>query len=78
MPRLTPVSYRVLECVTQLAGWKLDRHKGTSHKLYIKDGEPRPVPIPTYSEIDVDLLRKIIKQLGLSRTQYLKFLAKCK
>lgn len=78
MPRITPVHWKVLECVFLKAGFTLARHKGTSHRVYIKPGVIRPVIIPTYKEIDQDIIKSNMRSAKMSRDEYFKHLEECK
>ncbi len=73
MPRLTPVSWKVLVAVFEAAGFSKGRQRG-SHLMMIKDGILRPVVIPKYDEIGIDIIKKNLKTAGLSREQYFDFL----
>jgi predicted RNA binding protein YcfA (HicA-like mRNA interferase family) len=76
MPRLTPVHWKKLECVFLSLGFKLHRQKG-SHRAYIKPGINRPVIIPTYDAIDVDIISGLLRTAGVSREKYFRFLKEC-
>jgi len=54
MPRINPVHWKTLECIFLKAGFVFDRQKG-DHRSYVKPGCLRPVVIPKYKEIDVDI-----------------------
>lgn len=77
MPRLTPVNWKLLECVFQKAGFVFERQAG-SHRCYIKAGVARPIVIPTYKEVDVKIIKSNMKTAGLSREEYLKLLHECR
>lgn len=77
MPRLTPVNWKVLECVFQKAGFVFERQSG-SHRCYVKAGVLRPVVIPTYAEIDTEIIKSNMRTAGLSREEYFKFLQECR
>ena len=73
MPKITPVSWKVLEAVFLRAGFRFHRQKG-SHRSYIKDGILRPVVIPTYDEVPVFVIRSNLKTAGISRDEYFELL----
>jgi predicted RNA binding protein YcfA (HicA-like mRNA interferase family) len=75
MPKITPVHWRVLEKVFLTAGFRFARQEG-SHRSYIKPGIPRPIVIPTYSEIPVSIIRNNLKAAGISRDEYFRSLNK--
>lgn len=78
MSRITPVRWQVLECIFIKAGFSLDRHKGTSHRLYTKIGVPRPITIPTYREVQLDIIQSNMRTAGMTRDDYFKYLDECK
>lgn len=77
MPRLTPVHWKVLECIFEMDGFKFHRQEG-SHRAYVKKDVFRPIIIPTYPNIDVDIIRGLMRTAHMSRDRYLKLLSKCK
>ena len=78
MSRITPVSWQVLECIFKKAGFSLNRHKGSSHRLYTKTGILRPVCIPTYKEVHQDIIHSNMRTAGMTRDAYFEFLGECK
>jgi predicted RNA binding protein YcfA (HicA-like mRNA interferase family) len=50
VPRLTPIPWKVLECIFLEAGFSFER-RGGGHRVYVKPGVPRPVIIPTYRQV---------------------------
>ncbi|MBA4391615.1 MAG: hypothetical protein C0399_11875 [Syntrophus sp. (in: bacteria)] len=77
MPRITPVHWRILEKIFVLDGFVLKRQE-SSHRLYEKAGCLRPVIIPTYDEIDVEIIKSNMRTAGISRERYLELLKKAK
>ena len=77
MPRITPVHWKVLECIFQKAGFVFERQEG-SHRSYVRQGVPRPVIIPTYKEIDVDIIKSNMRTANMSRAEYFEYLKQCK
>ncbi len=77
MPRITPVRWQVLECIFKKAGFVFERQEG-SHRSYIKKGVLRPIVIPTYKEVCLDLIQSNMRTANMSRDEYFKFLKKCK
>ncbi|OGP50726.1 MAG: hypothetical protein A2Y79_02015 [Deltaproteobacteria bacterium RBG_13_43_22] len=76
MPRLTPIHWKVLECIFQRAGFVFDRQTG-DHRTYVRKGSPRPIVIPTYHEIDVDIILSNLRTAGMSREDYFNYLKDC-
>jgi len=77
MPRLTPVSWQVLECIFEKDDFVFERQKG-SHRCYSKDGCLRPVVIPVYNEIDPRVISDLLKTAGMTRKRYFELLRECK
>ena len=77
MPRITPVHWKVLECVFIKDGFKYNRHSG-DHRLYIKKDVLRPVVIPTYNAIDKDIIQSNMRTAEMSRDRYFELLTECK
>lgn len=76
MPRITPVDWRVLECVFLRAGFKFARQKG-SHRIYKRKGCWRPVVFPTPGIIEAPVIKSNLRTAGLSREEYFALLAEC-
>ncbi len=77
MPRITPVHWKVLECIFKKDGFKY-RSQAGSHRAYVKPGIERPIIIPAYNEIDADIIRGLIRTAKMSRDKYFRLLKKCK
>ncbi len=73
MPRITPVSWRVLEQVFLAAGFRFVRQQG-SHRSYVRPGTARPVVIPAHDEIPVSIIRSNLRTAGISRDEYFRLL----
>jgi len=76
MPRLIPVHWKTLECVFLADGFTFERQKG-SHRSYVKSGILRPVIIPTYAEVSVEIIKRNLRTAGMSRERYFKLLENC-
>jgi predicted RNA binding protein YcfA (HicA-like mRNA interferase family) len=76
-PRITPVHWKVLECIFQKDGFVFERQE-SSHKSYVKAGCLRPLVIPTYSEIDGDIIRGLMRTAGMTREKYFEYLRQYK
>jgi len=77
MPRITPVSWQVLEHIFLAAGFQFQRQKG-SHRSYTRPGVIRPVIIPTYKEVPVAIIRNNLKTAGITRDEYFELLDNAK
>ncbi len=76
MPRLGPVHWKKLECIFLKFGFKYKRQKG-SHRFYIKPGCIRPVCIPVYDEIDIEIIKSNMRTAKMSRDEYFRLLEEC-
>lgn len=76
-PRITPVHWKVLECVFLKAGFAFERQAG-SYRSYVRQGCLRPVIIPTYDEIDSDIILSNMRTASMTRTEYFRLLDQCK
>ena len=47
------------------AGWTVDRQVG-SHVMLVKIGYPYTLSIPQHKELGIGILKKLVKQAGLS------------
>ena len=77
MPRITPVHWKVLECVFLLAGFEFSRQEG-DHRVYVKPGVLRPVVIPAKSSLDNVIIQSNMRTAKMSRDTYFALLAACK
>jgi predicted RNA binding protein YcfA (HicA-like mRNA interferase family) len=75
-PRIAPVHWKVLECVFLKAGFAFERQSG-DHRAYVKPGCLRPVIIPTYKEVDVDIILANLRTANLTRNDYFLLLKEC-
>ena len=71
MPRITPVYWK--ERVFLTCGFRFARHEG-SHRSYVKEGNLRPIVIPTYVDVPVSIIRSNLKTAGISREEYFRLL----
>jgi predicted RNA binding protein YcfA (HicA-like mRNA interferase family) len=55
----------------------LDRGKG-DHRSYVKPGCLRPVVIPKYKEIDIDIIKSNMRTAGMRRDEFFKYLTEFK
>lgn len=71
MSRLLPVSWR--ELVKRLRGLGFDGpFQAGPHPYMVKGDLALTIPNPHPGDISVDLLARILKQAGISRTEWLK------
>ena len=77
MPRLTPVHWKILECIFLRDGFVFER-QGGDHRSYVKHGIARPIVIPTYKEIDIEIIKSNMRTARMSRRRYFELLKLCK
>lgn len=76
MSRLTPQPWRVLDCIFRKAGFTFVR-QASSHRVYEKDGVLRPLILPEYDEVGVEIIQGLLKTAGMTRGEYFAYLKKC-
>lgn len=59
----------------ELDGFVEERVTG-SHVALVKPGVPRPVILPKYAEVGLDIIRANMRTAGMSRTRYFELLSK--
>ena len=77
MPRITPVHWKVLECIFEKDDFVFERQQG-DHRCYVKKGILRPIVIPTYREVDQDIIHSNMRTAKMSRKRYFELLKECK
>jgi predicted RNA binding protein YcfA (HicA-like mRNA interferase family) len=77
MPKLSPVDWRLLEKIFIADGWTLRRTKG-DHRSYTKPGFLRPVIIPTYRAVGLDIIQSNMRTAQMSRERYFELMNRCK
>jgi len=74
VPRLTPISWRMLVRVFQLGGFTIARQEG-DHVVLTKPGCRRPLAIPRWREVPAFIIRNNPQSAGMSRDRYFQLLA---
>jgi predicted RNA binding protein YcfA (HicA-like mRNA interferase family) len=77
MPRITPISWRRLRCVFERDGFVFVKRTDGSHWIGEKHGVARPIVIPEYSEIGLDIIQANMRTARMSRERYFKLLREC-
>ena len=77
MPKLKPVDYKTLIKIFEADGFTQARSKG-SHRSLVKEGVARPIVIPSYDEVGLDIIKSCMKTAGMSRETYFRLLKKMK
>ena len=73
MVKLTPTDWRTQVRIFEADGFTQERTTG-SHVVLSKPGVLRPVIIPKYAEIGLDVIRGNMRTAGMSRTRYFSLL----
>ncbi len=73
MSRLAPADWRTLVRIFETDGFTQERTTG-SHVVLTKPGITRPVIIPKYAEVDLDIVRSNLRTAGTSRERYFRLL----
>ena len=76
MPRLTPLPWQRLVCVFEQIGYKQAGQKGSHLKLE-KPGVARPLIVPKYDEVGLDIITNLIRTAGITRHAFLALLERC-
>ena len=76
MPRLTPLSWEKIVCVFGKLGYRKAGQKGSHVKLE-KAGTARPLIVPRYNEVGIDIIHNLIRTAGISREAFLALLDRC-
>jgi len=76
MPRIKPQPWKILECIFLRAGFSFVRQT-SSHRVYEKPGISRPIIIPAYEAIDVDIIKSLMRTACMSREEYFSLLEHC-
>lgn len=73
---MTAKHWKVLEQVFIADGFAFVRQE-SSHRVYEKYGVLRPIIIPTYPEVGIDIIKGLINTAGMTRDRYFELLSKC-
>jgi hypothetical protein len=73
--RLTPQPWKRLKRVFELAGFQEERISGDQICM-VKAGVARPIVIPKYNPVGLDIVLANLRTAGLSRRDYLRLLEK--
>lgn len=72
MPKLSPIRARALISILENQGFQLIRQKGSHLRLEHPDGRKTTIPIHSGEKVGVGLLRKILRDTNISRSQFEK------
>jgi predicted RNA binding protein YcfA (HicA-like mRNA interferase family) len=73
MPRIVPIPGWRLRKVFEKAGFQCVRIEG-DHFVLTKQGIPRPLVIPNWSEVPVFIIKNNLRVANLSREEYFSLL----
>ena len=73
MGGVAPTHYRTLEKFVKAVGCTFVRQT-SSHRVYWRQDQTRPIIIPTYKAVPVFIVRNILRQLNISPDEYLRIL----
>jgi len=76
MSKIAPTDWRTLEKVFEADGWTFSRQRG-DHRSYVKPGFIRPVVIPMYKDVGVDIIKANMRTAEMSRERYEELLGDC-
>ena len=76
MPRLTPLPWEKIACVFAKLGYRTAGQKGSHIKLE-KPGTARPLIVPRYNEVGIDIIHNLIRTAGIDRKAFLELLELC-
>lgn len=64
------VKVKAVISVLEAKGWINVRMRG-DHRIFRKDGEPRPIPVPGWlnDDLAIGTLKSILKQAGISESE---------
>lgn len=76
MPRLMPLHWKRLECIFKKVGFIVEREHG-DHIILVRKGTLRPVVIPKYKEVGVDIISSNMRTACMSREEFFELLKDC-
>lgn len=72
MPKLSPISARKLIRILENLGFEEIRQKGSHIRMEHPDGRKTSIPVHTGEKVGVGLLRKILRDSRISRSEFEK------
>jgi hypothetical protein len=63
--------------VFERAGFTFKKRTGGSHWVGEKPGVARPIVLPEYEEVGLDIIKANLRTAGLTRQEYVKLLSEC-
>ncbi len=75
MPRITPQHWKRIICAFKKLGYEFSRQESSHIMLKIKG--KRPLVIPTYDSVGIDIITGLIRTAGIDRDKFLELLEGC-
>lgn len=75
--KIVPIKWQLLARIFEADGFKYDRQKG-SHRSYTKKGVARPIVIPKYDEVGLNVIKANMDTAGMNRDRYFELMKKVK
>lgn len=72
MPKLSPINSKDLIKILQKQGFEVIRQKGSHVRLEHPDGRKTTIPMHAGEKVGVGLLRKILRDTIISRSEFEK------
>lgn len=72
MPKLSPIRARELVSILEKEGFQKIHQKGSHLRLVHPDGRKTTIPMHSGEKVGVGLLRKILRDTNISRSQFEK------
>ncbi len=72
MPKLSPISAKELIKILQKQGFQIVHQKGSHVRLKHPDERRTTIPMHTGEKVGIGLLRKILRDVNLSRDDFKK------
>jgi predicted RNA binding protein YcfA (HicA-like mRNA interferase family) len=76
MSRITPIHYKALVKVFSKKGYSIARQEG-SHIVMNKKDVARPIVIPIYDAVGIDIIKSCLRSAKIDRTEYFELLSDC-
>jgi predicted RNA binding protein YcfA (HicA-like mRNA interferase family) len=76
MPKLSPVSYKILRKVFEADGFQCVRMEG-DHMVFTRPDVARPIVVPKYASVPVFIIKNNLRTAGISRDRYFELLSQC-
>lgn len=70
MPKLSPIRARELIAILEKLGFRKVHQKGSHVRMRHTDGKRTTIPLHSGEKVGVGLLRKILRDVSLSRSDF--------